>query len=403
MGLIFNILNFDGETSSEYGLYITGQGVYNAPARDVEMVVIPGRNGAFPLDHGRFENLEVTYPAGIFGDDEADFADKVKAARNWLCSKQGYVRLYDSYNPSEYRLAVYKSGLDVTPAMHKAGQFDLVFECKPQRYLFAGDHYFDITSSGWWPLNDTLFPASPLLAVEGYGDITIDGRTVTIDSGPLGKVLLANGRKQTSGETRRFVYQYKLDTSKLNAGDPIYFTGYNNRISVIVPGTVSAVSNFTNIQGNAFSGADYAYNLANVNFDLSWTGSFGTASSNAASCQVAYTADGSSKSATMTVNLYLSATGYVTITVAITRDCDGFILNIPAVYGTSTQTALGQPLYIDCEIGEAYKIEDGETISVNKGVRFDSELPVLEPGYHNRIDYDSTITSLKLKRRTWVV
>ena len=56
-GEIFKRLYFDGQSSGTYGVYITGEAVYNAPARDVEMVTIPGRNGQLALDKGRFENI----------------------------------------------------------------------------------------------------------------------------------------------------------------------------------------------------------------------------------------------------------------------------------------------------------------------------------------------------------
>ena len=68
-GTIFKGLTFDGVDSTQYGVYITGEAVYNAPMRDVEMIEIPGRNGAYALDKGRFTNIEVTYPAGIYGKD----------------------------------------------------------------------------------------------------------------------------------------------------------------------------------------------------------------------------------------------------------------------------------------------------------------------------------------------
>lgn len=138
-GAIYKSLVFDGESSRDYGIYITGQAVYNAPERDVEMINIPGRNGSFALDKGRFQNIEVTYPAGIFADNEADFAQGISDFRNFLCSRNGYVRLTDDYNPNEYRMAVYKSGLDVSPAQLKAGEFDITFDCKPQRYLLSGE------------------------------------------------------------------------------------------------------------------------------------------------------------------------------------------------------------------------------------------------------------------------
>ena len=74
---IFKSLEFGGINSADYGVYITGEAVYNAPERAVEQVDIPGRNGAFLMDLGRFENIEVTYPCGIPGDDQTDFAEKI--------------------------------------------------------------------------------------------------------------------------------------------------------------------------------------------------------------------------------------------------------------------------------------------------------------------------------------
>lgn len=147
-GAIYKALSFDGESSRTYGVYITGEAVYNAPERDIEMISIPGRNGAYSLDKGRFQNIEVTYPAGIFADNETDFRNAISDFRNFLCSKRGYVRLTDEYNPNEYRMAVYKSGLEVTPAMLKAGEFNIVFDAKPQRWLTDGET--EVTISNTW-------------------------------------------------------------------------------------------------------------------------------------------------------------------------------------------------------------------------------------------------------------
>ena len=101
--MIFNNLNFAGVNSIDYGIYITGEAVYNVPERSVEFVSIAGRDGDLILDNGHFENIEVTYPAGCFGVDQTSFADKVRAFRNAIASKKGYQRLTDSYNPNEYR------------------------------------------------------------------------------------------------------------------------------------------------------------------------------------------------------------------------------------------------------------------------------------------------------------
>ena len=41
---------FGGVDSSDYGIYISGEAVYNAPQRAVEFVDVPGRNGAIAID-----------------------------------------------------------------------------------------------------------------------------------------------------------------------------------------------------------------------------------------------------------------------------------------------------------------------------------------------------------------
>ena len=160
---LYKGLVFDGVDSRDYGIYITGDAVFNSPERDVEMIEIPGRNGAYALDKGRFSNIEVSYPAGIFGDTEADFRQGIRAFRNALASRKGYKRLEDDYNPDEYRMAVYKNGLEVTPTALKAGEFTITFDCQPQRFLKSGETAVSVASGGTLT-NPTLFESHPLIS-----------------------------------------------------------------------------------------------------------------------------------------------------------------------------------------------------------------------------------------------
>ena len=178
-GNIFKALSFDNVSSRTYGVYITGEAVYNAPERDVEMVEIPGRNGSFALDKGRFQNIEVSYPAGIFADNEADFAAAISDFRNFLCSRKGYVRLTDEYNPSEYRMAIYKSGLEVSPAQLKAGEFEIVFDCKPQRWLTSGE---DAVTIGEWGETETA--SSDIVSVENPNGV-LAVKSLEVDLEPI--------------------------------------------------------------------------------------------------------------------------------------------------------------------------------------------------------------------------
>lgn len=204
---IFKSLTFDGINSLDYGVYISGEAVYNAPERAVDMVVIPGKNGALAIDQGRFENIEVTYPAGCFADNQYDFAQKIAAFRNVLASRFSYKRLSDEYNTDEYRMALYRSGLEADAvAHHQAGEFEITFDCKPQRFLIDGEQPYNFVSNyqelldensvqlanengvdieGGITLSDnienpTLFPSKPLIKATGSGNIGIGDQLISI-------------------------------------------------------------------------------------------------------------------------------------------------------------------------------------------------------------------------------
>ena len=175
-GAIFKKLYFDGQSSGDYGVYISGAGTFNAPEREVEMVSIPGRNGDLALDKGRFENVEGTYKAGLFGVDEIDFAKAISDFRNFLCSRKGYVRLEDDYNPDEYRMAVYKDGLDVDAKQLKAGEFDIVFDCKPQRWLKSGE---EVVTIGEWGETETA--TGEIVTIEATDTDAVKSLKVTLE------------------------------------------------------------------------------------------------------------------------------------------------------------------------------------------------------------------------------
>lgn len=175
---VFKSLTFDGINSLDYGIYITGEAVYNAPERAVEMVTIPGRNGALAIDQGYFENIEVSYPCGCFAETQADFAEKVSAFRNAIGSRYSYKRLTDEYNADEYRLGLYKSGLEVDAVRYgTAGQFTITFDCKPQRWLTSGETPVAVSSG---LTNPTEFDAKPLIKVTGRGTLGIGEYILTI-------------------------------------------------------------------------------------------------------------------------------------------------------------------------------------------------------------------------------
>lgn len=129
-------LIFGGVNSADFNVYISGGGTFSAPQRDVEAVSVPGRNGDLIIDNGKWNNIEVRYPTFI----PSGFEHNIEAFRSAICRKKGYQRLEDTYHPDEYRLGMLSSGIDPsTKYMNQSASMDLVFNCKPQRFLKVGD------------------------------------------------------------------------------------------------------------------------------------------------------------------------------------------------------------------------------------------------------------------------
>ena len=416
-GNVFKGFTFDGVDSKDYGVYISGDGVFNSPERSAEMVEIPGRNGDLVIDRGRFGNIEVTYPASIAADNEADFAAGISDLRNFLSSRVGYCRLEDEYNPAEYRLAVYRRGLEVTPAQLKAGEFEIVFDCMPQRFLKSGEDPVPITNGGTIT-NPTLFPAPPLLQVWGYGNFTVNGQPLEIISAPIGWQPVNYANMEAGGKITTYsgTLVIDFDDTIANPGDnlgwrlmpldtlgtifsdsetvdSVEVTAASNlsvNAVVIVPSQVRCRATSMPETFSTFvygtSGVKTGYYEVLLRITGGGTKIFRS--------DISASYDGSH---TVTVRQILNVPGNWSSSVMT-----GNFLQTNTFEINSSQSALGSPLYFDLEIGEAWKIEGGEMISVNNAVTIPAQLPTLNPGA-NTITFDNTITRFEIVPRWWRV
>ena len=409
---IEHYIEFGGVKSSDYGIHVSGEGVFKAPERDVEHIEIPGRNGEFLLDKGRFKNIEVPYR--VFNKEATyeEFISRIDAFRNAIVSKWGYQRLEDSFHPDEYRMASISQGMDVDPIQFaKASEFEVVFDCKPQRFLKSGETEQTV-SSGDTITNPTLFESNPLLKVDGYGAININDDVISIQQGAtIGDIILSTSKT----ETNQNVVSVPLNKSYI-AGDVI--TVASNAEATV---QFKYRSGYTLESIERRSGDDFVEfevhrrsNLFEITVRRLDTPSFiaGTSSTSEATVELRATLKIGDTTQTTNITMHLNyeyvagetdkirLNGYGGLTISggiASRST--YSVTIPEISAYSTKSAIGN-LYIDLDIGEAYQIIDGSYVPINYAVTMPADLPTLKPGA-NDITFDNTITDLKITPRWW--
>lgn len=173
---------FNGISSKDYHIQVEHPPGYDTPERDYEVVHVPGRNGDVVIDKGSYQNKDRSYEIAI-GSEDRFFPEMANDISEWLHSAVGYARLEDSYEPEYYRMAVYKEETEIENILFHAGRVTVKFNCKPQRFLKAGDMAVKFTSSGILK-NPTRQIALPIITVYGSnaGVLTIGEYIVNISN-----------------------------------------------------------------------------------------------------------------------------------------------------------------------------------------------------------------------------
>lgn len=175
-----NFLTFAGKNSKDFLLYISGPGVYDAPAVDSTLQTISGKNGDLVMDNAkagehRFKNLDITYDAFFFDA----LAPRTASVKSWLFSPVGYQVLHDTYDPDFFRMAICKDALSFEPKRGKGASMKLVFHCQPQRWSIDGQRRIRMEESGIMK-NPFSFRSKPIIRVYGSGAGKVHVRDVEI-------------------------------------------------------------------------------------------------------------------------------------------------------------------------------------------------------------------------------
>lgn len=163
---IFNSeVTFNGiRANADLGLIVQFIPPYVFPEKEYQTINIPGRNGDLVLDKGSYRNIEVTYSFAKVFDGTKTFVQEANKIVSWLHSAKGYAILSDTYEPDYYRMAMYRSGGEMSNFYDTATVLDVTFECKPQKYLFSGDTEISV-SNGSTITNEQAYDANPVISM----------------------------------------------------------------------------------------------------------------------------------------------------------------------------------------------------------------------------------------------
>lgn len=426
---------FGGVDSYEYGIDVFFKDIDHTPKRVYEIKEVPGRNGALYIDQNRYEDVSVAYDCIALND-----ADRKKFV-NALAAQTGHKRLQDSFNDDEFYDAVFDGDIDPTVVTDRdKSSFTVYFTRSPQRFLTSGETAVSV-DDGDTLTNPTLFEAHPLLMVEGYGSASVNGYEVSIPDGVMGDVELQRNyigdEVSGVGLLASFYDKIKISSGIVNANDEIT-AGMTAKVRVQSIdrahlksfGTPTNV-NITDGNGNSVPGVSGTAKAVGNNLECAITLSasylYGAATQST-ECELHFTitpVDGTDGTGYGSFECYIPVKFWqlkqggelwlITDVGSIATDATGVPTYVLGHYTTSRLNAIvqdvrvdstalirGNPTYIDCEIGEAYKEADGELVPINRYVSIGSKLPELSPG-ENEVTFDSDITSLEIVPRWWKV
>lgn len=171
-----NYFIFKGRRSADFGLVVESYPAQPKPARKLERISIPGRNGSYTIDGGGYESVTVSYNCYFRGGP-----DQASRIASWLYgSGPGPSRLEDTYHPGVYRLASFAGQLEIENVHNRFGRLTLDFFSRPELWLSSGDEPIILTPDPSvrtyeaCVYNPTAFPALPLIRLEGVGAASIN-------------------------------------------------------------------------------------------------------------------------------------------------------------------------------------------------------------------------------------
>lgn len=170
----------DGVDAQSVGIHLQAPLTFSEAVPIVEIETIQGRNGDLVYYTGSYENRSGS--ASCFCLQE-DVEKAIRSSGRFLMMKKGYRRLETSDDPDHFWLARVENTPNIEQRMRKLAPFEIGFDCKPQRFVKAGENSIVFTSNGAL-FNQYGQIALPFITLygQGAGTLTIGDCVIEVNT-----------------------------------------------------------------------------------------------------------------------------------------------------------------------------------------------------------------------------
>lgn len=218
-----SFFEYAGKRSSDFGIVISAVPDIPAAQRDIETVVIPGRDGVLTIDNGRFDEIQVVYSCWAYHCGRAEKAASLRRIKAWLGKNGGaYDRLADTYDPEYFWKAHFSGNLTIIEEAPNVTTFEAEFSAHPFKFSLEGEELREYQKTDTI-FNPEAFPSDPYIRITGSGDmaLAVNGQTWEL-KGVDGYIELDSMTKNT------FKGSENWNAKKQGEGYPVFVPGGNS-------------------------------------------------------------------------------------------------------------------------------------------------------------------------------
>ena len=161
---------YNGQSSTDFGLLISADLSFTSPATRGEFVTIDGEDGELFFGDGKLSNVTKAFQVYLDSSEFDSFDEQTSLISNWLKNNPHFSDLTFIGDDDYVYQAIYTDEYDLEGTLGDYGRGVITFKCKPYKYLVSGLLESQLKST---LTNTTNRIAKPKLTIKGSGNVTV--------------------------------------------------------------------------------------------------------------------------------------------------------------------------------------------------------------------------------------